>query len=134
MEHSVRAGRAELGFSDLTAAATGLAKVDLFRQEIVAVSPPGTAAGDEVLSARELAGMPLIVTPVGTSTDTSFRLCNEAFRMGIDPRGARGSGFSACRTSRWRPVAVPEAIRPSTSPSYTTVPPCGPAPGPMSTT
>ena len=53
-------------------------------------------------------------TPSGTSTETSFRLCSRAFRIGIEPRGTRGSGFSSCRTSRWRPVAVPDAIRPST--------------------
>ena len=73
-------------------------------------------------------------TPSGTSTETSLRLWSRAFRIGIEPRGARGSGFSSCRTSRWRPVAVPDAMRPSTVPSYTMVPPWGPAPGPMSTT
>ncbi len=73
-------------------------------------------------------------TPSGTSTDTSWRLWSRAFRIAIDPRGDRGSGFNACRTSRWRPVAVPDAARPSTGPSNTIVPPWGPAPGPMSTT
>lgn len=83
VEHTVRSGRAELGFSDLTAAATGLAKIDLFRQEIVAVSPPGTAGGADPLSPRELAAMPLIVTPVGTSTR---RLLDRALaRHGLEP-------------------------------------------------
>ena len=49
-------------------------------------------------------------TPSGTSTETSLRLWSRAFRIGIEPRGARGAGFSSWRTSRWRPVAVPDAI------------------------
>ena len=73
-------------------------------------------------------------TPSGTSTEMSRRLWSRAFRIGMKPRAARGSGFRPCRTSRWRPVAVPAAMRPATVPSYTMVPPCGPAPGPMSTT
>lgn len=83
VEHLVRSGRAELGFSDLTAASTGLVKVDLFRQEIVAVSPPGTSVPDAVLSPRELATLALIVTPVGTSTR---RLLDRALaRHGLEP-------------------------------------------------
>src|SRR6188472_964940 len=61
-------------------------------------------------------------TPSGTSTDTSCRLCRRAFRIGIVPRGARGFAFSSCLRSRWRPVAVPDATRPATVPSYTTAP------------
>lgn len=83
VEHAVRSGRAEVGFSDLTAASAGLAKVVLFRQEIVAVSPPGTAGAPDVLSPRELAALPLIVTPVGTSTR---RLLDRALaRAGAEP-------------------------------------------------
>ena len=48
-------------------------------------------------------------TPSGTSTDTSRRLWSRAFRIGIEPREARGSDFGSWRTSRWRPVAVPDA-------------------------
>ena len=48
---------------------------------------------------------------------------------------ARAPSPSACgRSAKWRPVSVSEARRPATSPSKTTVPPCVPAPGPMSTT
>ena len=47
-------------------------------------------------------------TPSGTSTETSLRLWSRAFRIGIEPFGARGSGLSSWRTSRWRPVAVPD--------------------------
>ena len=39
-------------------------------------------------------------TPSGTSTETSFRLCTCAFRMGFEPRGRRGAPLSARRTSR----------------------------------
>ena len=53
-------------------------------------------------------------TPRGTSTETSWRLWSRAFRIGIEPRGVRGVDFSCPRWSRWRPVAVPDAIRPST--------------------
>src|SRR6185295_14261994 len=47
-------------------------------------------------------------TPSGTSTETSLRLWSRALRIGIEPRGARGWGFSSWRRSRCRPVAVPE--------------------------
>ena len=41
-------------------------------------------------------GPPVIatITPSGTSTDTSLRLCSRAFRIAMAPRGARGSGLS----------------------------------------
>ena len=68
VEQSVRSGRAELGLTDITAAGVGLKRIELFRQEIVAVSPPGSVTGDEPLTPRELAQLPLIVTPLGTST------------------------------------------------------------------
>ena len=83
VEQRLRSGRAELGFSDLTAASTGLARVDLFRQEIVAVSPPGHGDDGVPLTPRELAALPLIVTPVGTSTR---RLLDRALaRQGLEP-------------------------------------------------
>src|SRR5215468_11195320 len=53
-------------------------------------------------------------TPSGTSTETPCRLWSRASRMGMDPVGVRGWGLSVWRWSRWRPVAVPDAIRPST--------------------
>ena len=34
-------------------------------------------------------------TPSGTSTETSWRLWSRAFRIGIEPRGVRGTGFSS---------------------------------------
>lgn len=67
VEQTVRSGRAELGLTDLASRREGLTQILLFRQEIVAVSPPGSVPADEALTPRQLAAMPLIVTPVGTS-------------------------------------------------------------------
>src|SRR5918996_3395307 len=61
-------------------------------------------------------------TPVGTSTETSWRLCRRAFRIGIAPAGVRTTSFSDCCTSRCRPVIVPDAPRPANGPSYTISP------------
>src|SRR5439155_12836699 len=55
-------------------------------------------------------------TPSGTSTETSWRLWSRALRIGMEPRDTRGCGFSSGRTSRCRPVAVPDATSPSTVP------------------
>lgn len=66
VEADVRSGKAELGFTDLTTGGTGLARVELFRQEIVVVSPPGSSSS--TLGPHDLAELSLIVTPVGTST------------------------------------------------------------------
>jgi LysR family carnitine catabolism transcriptional activator len=83
VEQSVRSGRAELGLTDITLRSTGLTRVALFRQEIVAVSPPGSAAGDGSLTPSELSALPLIVTPVGTSTR---RLLDRTLaRDGLEP-------------------------------------------------
>ncbi len=68
VEAQVRSGRAELGLTDLTTGGRDLARVQLFRQEIVAVSPPGSDADPEVLTAAALARLPLLATPPGTST------------------------------------------------------------------
>ncbi|MEO5723416.1 MAG: LysR substrate-binding domain-containing protein [Ilumatobacteraceae bacterium] len=71
VERQVASGRAELGFADLTAGRRGLVHVELFRQEIVAVSPPSTdrsALTSDVLTAAQLARLPLLATPPGTST------------------------------------------------------------------
>src|SRR6185312_3659920 len=68
VEAQVRSGRAELGLADLTTGGRDLARVELFRQEIVAVSPPGSDAADGALSPAALARLPLLATPPGTST------------------------------------------------------------------
>jgi DNA-binding transcriptional LysR family regulator len=76
IDRQVSSGRAELGFTDLTVGGTGLVRVALIRQEVVAVFPPGADVGDDALTTNELASMPLIVTPEGTSTR---RLLERAF-------------------------------------------------------
>jgi DNA-binding transcriptional LysR family regulator len=61
-------GRAELGFAELPGPA-GLVSVELGRQEVVAVCPPGTRLGrGPRLSIERLADIPLVTTPEGTST------------------------------------------------------------------
>ncbi len=66
VEHIVRAGGAELGLTDITTGAAGLTRVPLGRQQIVVVSPPGSPTTP--LTARQLADLPLVLTPAGTST------------------------------------------------------------------
>lgn len=83
VDSSVRSGRAELGLTDITTGGTGLVRINLFRQEIVAVSPPGTTSSDAPLTPAALARLPLIVTPPGTSTR---RLLDRTFtRDGLEP-------------------------------------------------
>lgn len=67
LERMVRSGQAELGLCDLTTGGTGLTRVELFRQEIGVVLPPGAAVAEGPVTARALAELPLVVTPVGTS-------------------------------------------------------------------
>ena len=73
-------------------------------------------------------------TPSGMSTSTFCRLCVEAPRTSSAPEDERNESLILARSSRWRPVMVSLARRPSTVPSKQTVPPSVPAPGPRSTT
>jgi LysR family transcriptional regulator, carnitine catabolism transcriptional activator len=81
----VRNGRCELGVTDVLAAgATDLVIHELEQQHLVAVRPPGARrpAGDRA-ALSELAGVPLVATPPGTS---SRQLINRAFEAaGIEP-------------------------------------------------
>src|SRR6478736_1856245 len=68
VEARVADGRSELGLVVFPARRDDLVTVELARQEIVAVCPPGTrlpAPGR--LSVARLAGVPIIATPAGTS-------------------------------------------------------------------
>lgn len=86
VERSVRAGHAELGLTDITTGGSGLIRIELFRQEIVVVLPPDSDVDDGPLSPRSLAQLPLIVTPVGTSTR---RLLDRMLaRDGLEPNVA----------------------------------------------
>jgi LysR family transcriptional regulator, carnitine catabolism transcriptional activator len=73
----VRDGRSELGFTEVSPAAPpDLESLDLGRQEILAVCPPGTRIGKgNRLPVARLASMALVATPPGTSTR---RLVDEA--------------------------------------------------------
>lgn len=68
VEREVSSGKAELGFTDITTGGLGLARVELFRQEVFAVCPPTTTLPDGPITHEQLAVMPLIATPPGTST------------------------------------------------------------------
>jgi DNA-binding transcriptional LysR family regulator len=69
VEERLADGRSEVGLAELPARRDDLVAIQLGRQEIVAVCPPGTrlpAPGR--LPVGRLAGMPLVATPAGTST------------------------------------------------------------------
>ncbi|MDH4074413.1 MAG: LysR family transcriptional regulator, partial [Acidimicrobiia bacterium] len=69
----VRSGRAEAGITEAEGAPPGLATVTLSSQSLVAVLPPvpdGAAGPAGPMSAPELAGQALVVTPPGTSLRT----------------------------------------------------------------
>src|SRR5215218_5627319 len=69
-------------------------------------------------------------TPRGMSTSTPWRLLADAPRTSIADVDARTVSLRDARSSRWRPVAVSLARRPSTVPSKQIEPPAEPAPGP----
>ena len=56
-------------------------------------------------------------TPSGTSTDTSLRLWSRAFRIGIEPRGVRGSALAPAARRGGGRSPSPTRSRPSTVPS-----------------
>jgi DNA-binding transcriptional LysR family regulator len=69
LERMVAGGESELGLTELPPADDAFVAIRLVRQEIVAVCPPGTAvARAGRLAVAQLARMPLITTPPGTST------------------------------------------------------------------
>jgi LysR family transcriptional regulator, carnitine catabolism transcriptional activator len=69
VEQRVADGRSELGLAELPTRRDDLVTIVLTRQEIVAVCPPATKlTSTRKLRVAELAGMPLIATPPGTST------------------------------------------------------------------
>jgi DNA-binding transcriptional LysR family regulator len=83
VERQVSSGRAELGFTDITTTGPGLVRVELFRQEVLAVVPPDSDLSEDALTPSAFASMPLIATPLGTSTR---RLLDRVTaRSGIEP-------------------------------------------------
>ncbi len=67
LAEQVRVGVAEVGVTDASRAADGLETVPFRGQQLVAVFPPGTAEMAGPLRPGSLAGVPLIVTPPGSS-------------------------------------------------------------------
>ncbi len=73
--HFVRSGEAEVGVTERLDA-EGLVTVALWSQEFLVVLPPGSSASSP-FSVRELATLPLVATPPGSSTR---RLLDDAMR------------------------------------------------------
>jgi len=67
LAEQVRSGAAEVGITDASHAADGLVAVPLCGQQLVAVFPPGSARPDRPLRPADLADVPLIATPPGSS-------------------------------------------------------------------
>jgi LysR family carnitine catabolism transcriptional activator len=82
----VGSGRAELGITEAGAQNAGLVEIELAAQELVVVAPPGAPARKDALRLERLAGLPLVMTPAGTSMRT---LADAALRgVGVEPRVA----------------------------------------------
>lgn len=77
LERRVSDGRSELGLTDLALTSRALHRVHLSDQPIVAVLPPATPAPGGQVTTAQLAHLPLITTPPGTSTRT---LLDQALR------------------------------------------------------
>jgi len=73
--HFVRSGEAEVGVTERLDA-EGLVTVELWSQEFLVVLPPGSTASSP-FSVRELATLPLVATPPGSSTR---RLLDDALK------------------------------------------------------
>ena len=75
--------------------------------------------------------------PSGKSTSMSLRLCSRAPRTVSMPFGSRrmdGTGMRRLRVRYWPVMDALDLSRALTEPDTTMLPPCSPAPGPMSTT
>jgi DNA-binding transcriptional LysR family regulator len=77
LERRVSDGSSELGLTDLALTSRALRRVHLSDQPIVAVLPPATPMPSGQLTTAQLADLPLITTPPGTSTRT---LLDQALR------------------------------------------------------
>lgn len=67
LAEQVRSGDAEVGITDASWVADDLMAVPFGRQKLVAVFPPGSSEPGRSLRAADLADVPLIVTPPGSS-------------------------------------------------------------------
>ncbi len=79
----LRSGASEVGFTELPVRGDGLESFEIGRHDYVALLPPGFVERGTKVSVKKLAGLPLITTPVGTS---SRRLLDEALSdAGLEP-------------------------------------------------
>jgi DNA-binding transcriptional LysR family regulator len=72
----LRSGRCEVGVTEATMTPADLQHYDLMKQALLVVMPPGAASYTRPISLRRLRSMPIVTTPVGTSTR---RLVDESF-------------------------------------------------------
>jgi LysR family transcriptional regulator, carnitine catabolism transcriptional activator len=61
-------GRSELGLAELPVVGSGLVTEALAVQDVLAVRPPGSPSIAHGMAVSELAGVPLVTTPIGTSS------------------------------------------------------------------
>jgi DNA-binding transcriptional LysR family regulator len=80
---AVHSGRAEIGITEAGPHNRGLDTRDLGRQELVAVSPPGTAPATRPFELARMGALPLVSTPPGTSLRS---IVDDALaRAGVEP-------------------------------------------------
>ncbi len=80
----VRSGAAEIGLTESISLPAELVAHDLLTQGLLIILPPGTARRQPRIAMRELADIPVIAGPAGTSTR---RLLDEAFEAaGVTPQ------------------------------------------------
>jgi DNA-binding transcriptional LysR family regulator len=70
LAQSVRSGEAEVGITEQGTGGDDLVEHPFVVQELLAVSPPGSADGPRPLALRSLAGTPLVLSPPGASLRT----------------------------------------------------------------
>ena len=110
VENFVRSGQAELGLTDITTGGHGLQRIDLFRQQIVAASPPGSLH-DSPLTPQALAALPLIVTPPGPQPgDSSIAPSHGAATSRTSPSRSTTAKQSSRSSS---PAQEPRSSRPA---------------------
>ena len=125
----VRSGRSEIGLTELPVAEPGLVTRELTEQELLVVVPPGSSlAGRRRITTADLASVPLVTSPVGTSTrgliDAAFAAIDAApeivvetdQREAIVPLVVAGAGASILPRPQAEAAAVFGASTVSLSP------------------
>src|SRR5919201_5855750 len=125
----VRSGRSEIGLTELPVAEPGLVSRQLTEQELLVVAPPGSPLTHRRrLTTADLASVPLVTSPVGTSTrgiiDAAFAAIDAApdivvetdQREAIVPLVVAGAGASILPRPQAEAAAVFGASTVSLSP------------------